>query len=222
MSDNMEIPQDWTFKNVSVASHFDRHVREQLPWYETVSGAVAHIARHYIPENGQVFDIGCSTGNISRLLAETLDSRNAHCIGIDNSPEMFNIWKGHGVICNCDATEFEYGPFDVAVLFLCLMFISVPKRQELLQTLMSECNPGGAIIIVDKTEAPCGYVGTILHRLTIAGKVSSGATPNDIIAKELSLSGVQRPLRDDELPNGFVPFFRFGEFAGWIYESPIL
>ena len=43
----------------------------------------------------------------------------------------------------------------------------------------------------------------------------------EIIAKELSLAGVQRPL-----PSGYIKYnlvqaveiFRFGEFAGWVYE----
>lgn len=44
----MKIPREWTFENTSVASAFDKHVREQLPWYDMVTGALAHIARHYI------------------------------------------------------------------------------------------------------------------------------------------------------------------------------
>ena len=56
----MDIPREWTFENTDVASGFDRHVREQLPWYDLVTGAVAHIARHYIPKDGLVYDIGAS------------------------------------------------------------------------------------------------------------------------------------------------------------------
>lgn len=83
--------------------------------------------------------------------------------------------------------------------------------------------PCSAFSTAGKLEGPSGYLATVLHRLTIAGKVSSGVPPADIIAKELSLSGVQRPL-----PPGFieaasanaVEVFRFGEFAGWVIEAP--
>ena len=54
----MEIPRDWTFQNKEVADKFDYHVREQLPWYEIATGLVAHIVRHYLPENGLMYDIG--------------------------------------------------------------------------------------------------------------------------------------------------------------------
>jgi tRNA (cmo5U34)-methyltransferase len=93
---SFDIPTDWTFKNASVAAGFERHVREQLPFYELVSGAVAHIARHYLPEGGRLYDIGASTGNITRLLSDSLKSRNIEAISLDNSPDMANLFDGYG------------------------------------------------------------------------------------------------------------------------------
>ncbi len=84
----MEIPREWTFKNAQIAKAFDKHVREQLPWYDLVTGALAHIARHYIPQGGLVYDIGASTGNIGRALAPTLKERKARLVGIESSNEM--------------------------------------------------------------------------------------------------------------------------------------
>ena len=45
----MKIPNTWTFESVEVADGFDLHVREQLPWYDLVTGAIGQIARHFIP-----------------------------------------------------------------------------------------------------------------------------------------------------------------------------
>lgn len=42
---------------------------------------------------------------------------------------------------------------------------------------------------------------------------------DEIVAKELSLAGVQRPLRRTEIPERAVEIFRFGDFAGWISEG---
>ena len=71
----MDIPTNWTFETSGVAQGFDRHVREQLPWYDLATNAILHVARHYIPENGLVYDFGASTGNIGRALAPILKKK---------------------------------------------------------------------------------------------------------------------------------------------------
>lgn len=219
----MQIPREWTFKNIEVASEFDSHVREQLPWYELATSAVTHIARHYIPENGLIYDIGASTGNIATSLSECIDERNASLLAIDNSTSMIENYSGMGQVILADATKYTYKNFDVAILFLVLMFIPVSKRYELIETLINKMNPGGVIIIVDKTIPPDGYLSTVIHRLTIAGKVANGCDMSLVTQKELSLGGIQRPL-DREFASRFryelIEFFRFGEFVGWVIEAP--
>ena len=215
----MNIPRDWTFKSIEVADKFDAHVREQLPWYDLTTGVIAHVARHYIPENGKVYDIGASTGNVARAIGDTHESRNATHEAIESSKEMCERYAAPGRIINADAFEFTYKPFDFCVCFLVLMFLTPYQRGLLIQRLRSNLNLGGAILIFDKCQPVGGYVSTVMQRLTLAGKVSAGATSDNIIAKELSLAGAQRPLSKTELPDTAVEIFRFGEFAGWIIEG---
>jgi len=217
------IPADWTFRNANVADTFERHVREQLPWYELATGAVAHVARHYIGAGGLVYDIGASTGNVSRSLAKTIEARGARIVSIESSAEMVERFEGFGEIELADALGYDFEPFDVAVMFLTLMFTPVAQRLGFLRRLYARTKPGGALIIFDKTEVGMGYLSTVLHRLTIAGKVATGCDPKEIIEKELSLAGVQRPLSFSfismALPHS-VEVFRFGEFAGYVIEAP--
>jgi tRNA (cmo5U34)-methyltransferase len=215
----LEIPTDWTFKSRQVADAFDAHVREQLPWYDLASGAAAHVARHYIGANGLVYDIGASTGNIGNLLSESLAARNADLIAIDDSTQMADIYRGPGKLLIADATEIDYEPCDVVMLFLVVMFVPVYKRKTFLDRLYGSLKPGGAMVVVDKADESCGYLATILRRLTLAGKVATGTSADDIIAKELSLSGIQRPINDLDLPGEPAVFFRFGEFTGWVIEK---
>lgn len=214
----MTIPHDWTFKTADVAGAFDRHVREQLPWYDLTTGVVAHVARHYIPEGGRVYDIGASTGNIGAALADTLVSRNAEFVPIDNSAAMADIYRGPGSLVVADAAEFDFQPFDLAILFLCLMFIPPARRSAFIGKLRERIRPGGAIIVFDKCEPASGYVATVLWRLALAGKASAGVEAKEILAKELSLGGVQRPISQKEIEPA-TEIFRFGDFAGWILEA---
>ena len=132
---------------------------------------------------------------------------------------MKSIYSGPGKIVVADIAEIEFEQFDVAISFLCLMFLTIKARAVVLERLVNKCRPGGAIIIVDKLENCGGYVGTILSRLAMAGKLAAGIDAGQIIAKEMSLAGIQRPLSESELPNGAQRLFQFGDFVGWIIEK---
>lgn len=218
----MDIPRNWTFKDTGVAEGFDRHVREQLPWYDLTTGVIAHIARHYIPDNGLVYDIGASTGNIGNAIAETLKSRTARLVAIENSAEMADLYAGPGELVIADATEFRFEPCDFVVCFLVLMFIKPTLRAGLLSRILESINPGGALVILDKCAPVAGYPSVVLQRLALAGKIAAGVPAAEVVEKELSLGGVQRPLCVEELPFSAIEVFRFGDFAGWLVEKEIV
>lgn len=69
----------------------------------------------------------------------------------------------------------------------------------------------------DKLVSIGGYLGTVLSRLTLAGKKASGVPGDEIIEKELSLSGIQRPIQQTEIPENHR-VFQFGEFFGAVIE----
>ena len=94
----MQIPQNWTFKSDHIADHFDQHDREQLPRYDLATFATAQMARHYVPQGGNVYDIGCATGNMGRVLAGTLSDHEASLIAIDDSDEMCAKYDAPGEV----------------------------------------------------------------------------------------------------------------------------
>lgn len=217
----IDIPQTWTFDTPSVADDFDAHVREQLPWYDLVTNAVVQIGRHYIGESGLVYDIGASNGNIGRALAPLLNERNAHLVAVEASAEMCERYDGPGSVINARAEDGDYDPFDFAVSMLALMFIPPARVAGLLDRLCTAIRPGGALVIVERTLPPPGYLSIVTSRLTLAAKAANGAAADQIVAKELSLAGVQRPLDAPRLlhARGAVEWFRFGDFAGYVIEA---
>lgn len=220
-ADKLQIPQpgQWSFQSENAASGFDQHVREQLPWYDLMTKATLHVVRHYIPPKGIVYDFGCSTGNIGRMLTDTIVSRDADFRPVDNSSAMVRAYKGPGSAVEADMTRMPIEPFDVAICFLSLMFLPFKDRQTFLRRLRDFANPGGCIFVVDKMESRGGYPATICARLTLSGKKDAGVPSDEIIAKELSLMGVQRPLKAIELGGDAVQIFQWGEFAGFIIET---
>src|SRR5262245_42431354 len=218
--DKLEIPSDWTFRSPNVARNFDAHVREQLPWYDLATGIVAHIARQYLPEGGSMVDVGASTGNIGRVLADTIEARRIEIRSIDNSSQMSAVFDAPGTLEIRDARHFNFADMapNLVVAFLALMFIPIEHRQDVIERIKSSLKPGGAFVVFDKMESRGGYLGTVMYRLALAAKREHGASAEEVIAKELSLAGLQRPLMAGEL-DGFEEVFRFGDFAGWVYEA---
>jgi tRNA (cmo5U34)-methyltransferase len=220
----LSIPRQWTFRSPATAAAFDAHVRESLPWYDLATGIVAHLARCYVPMRGTAIDVGAATGNVGRALAPLLDAREAFLWAIDDSPEMQRAASAAGLPERCeyvvgDAVAYDYAQKkpDLIVCFLTLMFVPVPHRRDLLARMAAAIRPGGALVVFDKMVPRPGYAGTVAYRLTLAAKSEAGASPADIVAKELSVSGVQRPLSEDELAD-FLEVFRFGDFAGFVLE----
>jgi tRNA (cmo5U34)-methyltransferase len=218
--DRLKIPADWTFKSENVAHNFDSHVRSQLPWYDLATGIVAHVARQYLPMGGTAVDIGASTGNIGRALAETIKARSIDFQPIDNAEQMKAVYDGPGEleIIKVQDYDFESVRPDLVVAFLALMFVPMSERRGLIEEIKKHIARGGAFVIFDKMEPRGGYLGTVAYRLTLAAKHEQGASAEEVIAKELSLAGLQRPMMADEL-DGFVEVFRFGDFAGLVYEA---
>ena len=202
---------DWKFEDIAV--DFDSHVREQLPWYDLVADAITFITKNILPKDGVIYDIGGSTGNLKKLLWDTVVERHARYYTLDNVAEM-----KPDILA--DALEYEYKNFDVAILNLTLMFIAVKDRDPLIKMMLDKLEYGGAIIIVDKFIQKGSYVSTILRRMTLHWKYMNGVDCTSIVQKELSLSGIQIPLyEEDILKYGGEKFFQFGEFSGYIINK---
>lgn len=213
--------KDWSFKE-GFAKKFDAHVREQLPWYELVTESVAYIARNYLPKNGLIYDIGASTGNIGLALNNLVKERKAKLIAIEEDEEMVEINRYNNPeheVRYCNALTHNYENFDVGVLMLTAMFFPANKQANFFENLYYKLNNGGAIIVVDKSCDEYGYFSTVMKRLTMYWKLKNGATHQEILDKELSLSGIQRPLHKEYLQFNPKQFFQLGEFKGWVIEK---
>lgn len=218
---SLQPDRDWSFETAAIAQEFDRHVREQLPFYDLATAAIGVIARHYLPRGGIAYDVGCSTGNVGRVLEPILDDRGAKLIPIEASAQMAAAYQGPqaGNLVVADALEFDFQPFDLMICFLTIMFFPVAARRAWIEKMKGLTRRGGAIVVVDKTEPASGYASTVMWRLVLSAKVAAAVNPADIVAKELSLGGVQRPLSAEILGSSAVEWFRYGDFAGWLVEA---
>jgi tRNA (cmo5U34)-methyltransferase len=219
------VNNSWTFEDQDIVDKFDSHVREQLPWYDMVTDAVIYIIRNYLAHRKVVVDIGASTGNLMEKLIPLLGERHSTGIAIDRSESMCVVMDDKFAKENIvevdyrDVAKEDVPDAQIYILFLTLMFVPVNARKNLMSRLIDQCEVGGCIIVVDKVADHSGYFGTVLKRLTMHFKLLQGAKPEDVLAKEMCLAGVQIPIDPEILGNKARLFFRMGEFAGWVIEK---
>lgn len=204
---------DWSWQRI--APQFDIHVRQQLPWYDFATTGVTHIARAYLPQGGTVYDIGAATGNIGNALQATLTERDARLVAVEPEPSM--QYDGPGTLLREKVETVQPEPHDVSIWMLTLMFVPTYLQAETLNRFYAALRPGGCMVGVDRISGGGQEVDSVMSRLTWEAKREAGATPEEIVGKELQLSGVQRPLATAP---GRV-WFRFGVFDGWIVTKPV-
>lgn len=217
--------KSWTFETTEIASTFDDHVREQLPWYDMVTDAVCYIVRNYLTDDNTVVDVGASTGNMIHKLMPLLLERKAYAVALEKSPTMVEVLKKrfenhHNVsILQEDVRSSGTEQAQVFVVFLTMMFIPVHERKRVIDRLRANLLKGGVLVVVDKVCDHGGYFATVLKRLGMHWKIQQGAKLEEVTTKEMSLAGVQIPFDPSMLGADAKQFFRMGEFAGWVVEG---
>lgn len=211
---------DWTFDDSTLAANFGEHVREQLPWYDIATDAVACIARQYVPRGGLVYDLGAATGNIGKALTPMITERHANLVAVEPSEWMARAYAATGTVLVMPLEDVEPAPYDLAVAFLTFMFVDPAIVQDEIDRWLDAAKPSGALVLVERTTPVGGYPSLVMSRLTLDAKHRAGVDGEAIITKELSLSGIQRPIDPEPLlDRGAVEFFRFADFGGYLLEA---
>ena len=83
----------WTFESDKVAGNFDDHVRKSVPFYSEGQELITTMSDFFTYENSIYYDLGCSTGALTRKVNSKNQHKNIKSIGIDNSKQMIKEAK---------------------------------------------------------------------------------------------------------------------------------
>ncbi|WP_447553270.1 carboxy-S-adenosyl-L-methionine synthase CmoA [Vreelandella sp. EE22] len=146
-----------------VVACFPDMIRRSVPGYGQILGMLSLIAQRHLRHGAHVFDLGCSLGASGLALAGALPANAFSYTGIDVSPAMvekarqtfLNECPDHAMtVIEDDIRTLEYAPSGMIILNFTLQFLPPADRDALLARLYDALEPGGVLILSEKTVDP--------------------------------------------------------------------
>ncbi|NTX26155.1 methyltransferase domain-containing protein [Burkholderia pyrrocinia] len=193
-------PANWTFSG-NVAETFVDHVRRSVPYYDAGHDLVCQLSDFFCHGDSICYEIGVSTGQLLRKLAEHHASKpGITWVGIDPVESMIAKARQHCVeVPNIalevgDARLYGFEKSDLIVSFYCIQFIPPKDRQEVFNRIYERLNWGGAFILFEKVRAPDARFQDMVVSLYNDYKRREGFSADEILNKTASLKSVLEPF----------------------------
>lgn len=193
---------NWRFDG-ETAKSFDDHVSKSVPFYREGQTLVCNISDYFIKNDSVVYEIGCSTGELTTKLANHNKSKpNANFVGLDPVSEMIeqaNNKKNNKKLNNIsflteDALSYEFESSDMIISYYTVQFIRPSDRQKLIDKIYASLNWGGAFLLFEKVRAPDARFQDMMTGLYNEYKLEQGYNAEEIVTKSRSLKGVLEPF----------------------------
>lgn len=192
----------WDFGG-DTPSYFEEHVSKSVPYYNDGHKLIISISDFFVKSNSICYELGCSTGLLTRNLASHHLS-SVKWVGIDVEPNMIAMAKEYLATKAPSLLNVEYitddiliYPFessDFMVAYYTIQFVPPYIRQDIYNRIYQSLNWGGAFLLFEKVRAPDARFQDIASSLYVEYKLSQGYTPSEVIAKSRSLKGVLEPF----------------------------
>jgi tRNA (cmo5U34)-methyltransferase len=214
IDNNMEASKSsWSFASDKVASNFDDHIRKSVPFYSEGQELITTMSDFFTSENSIYYDLGCSTGALTRKVNSKNQHKNIKSIGIDNSEQMINEAKKNSLNKGCifklgDITEYKFKKANLITSFYTIQFIHPSIRVELIKNIYKSLNRGGGFFLFEKTRASDARYQDLITTSYFEYKQNNGFQNEEIFNKYMSLSGVLEPFSD----NGNLEILQAGGF----------
>ena len=153
--DNVE---DFIFDE-QVASVFEDMIQRSVPGYILLNQLLPIVAKQYIQNDSNIYDLGCSLGEASIALANMSEYKNLNIFAIDNSSAMINrldekistLNINQKIETQCeDITNIEINNSSFVVLNYTLQFVERSKREDLLRSIYKGLVSNGAFLLSEK------------------------------------------------------------------------
>lgn len=194
--------ETWSF--AEAIDHFDEHILQSVPNCQQQREYVASLSRFFLHANARVYEIGVSTGELAQTVLKRTPERQLHYIGLDVEPTMIEkaahrLQSDPRFSARCtNAVNHSFENPALIISYYTLQFIPLPERKKLLKRIFEALEPGGALILYEKTLGENAQVQDMLSQLYSDFKSEQGLSSDSILNKALALRGVSMPLSLEE------------------------
>lgn len=192
----------WSF-DFSSTDKFDGHIRKSIPLYKEMHNLSLSYLSFFVRKKSVIYDLGCSTGSFTKLIAKKYEHLSPNIIGIDESKNMINFAKinnKHKKIHykKIEIEKLKFKKCDIIIMNFTLQFIKPQFRQKLINKIYKYLNWGGAIIIFEKIRGQDARFQDYMSLLYSDYKLKMNYTHKEIHSKASSLKGVLEPYTSKE------------------------
>ena len=177
---------------------FDDMINRSVPGYDLLVKLIALYTDIFVTQGSQVYDLGCSTGVVSRVISQQVSDRSCRIFAVDNSSAMIDkCHRTHeelDINWQCDDIQsIVIENASLVVLNLTLQFLKPEQRKKQLERIYNGLNPGGVLVLTEKVKFENEDSQNTFTELYHAFKKVQGYSDLEISQKRTALENVLIP-----------------------------
>ena len=186
----------------NVHKSFEKHVGKSVPFYDHGHNLICKISSFFLVNQSIVYDLGCSTGKLTRDISNYNKDLKIKIYGIDVEPKMIQhskkllnrntkkriFYKKNNLI------NLKLQKSDLIISYYTIQFVKPKFRQMIFDKIYKSLNFGGAFILFEKVRGPDARFQDIFTQVYHEFKFDSGFTKEQIYNKSTSIRGVLEPF----------------------------
>ncbi len=179
-----------------VARVFRDMISRSVPGYELILHLIGLYANVFAQRASNIYDLGCSLGEVTQIVAEATSGLDCTIFAVDNSAAMIDKCRQRypetvNIEWQCmDIQQVDIANASLVILNLTLQFIEQEKRQSMINKIYQGMNPGGVLVLSEKVLFDENLENERMVQLYQAFKKTQGYSDLEISQKRSALENV--------------------------------
>ena len=126
---------------------FDNHISNSIRGYDVLNENIVSISKYFVEPQTNVFDLGCSTGNLINKIQE--ENPEAEYYGIELCEDFAKIPNDNIAYLEEDIRDTWIDNASFVTSVFTLQFVNPEDRLEILSNIYHGLNVGGGFVVAE-------------------------------------------------------------------------